>query len=222
MKYATLFLVMAAGWLTLAIQYGGWAWALLWPTVSFALVGAAYAGAGVWMFGKRANGSMHPLALTVLLPFLLFTWTLWHLQRLTTRRPPNGQPAPGVWIGRRPLFGELPDPTATVIDLTAEFRVARGLCQGGRYRCLPMLDASVPELSAMKSLISDLAAAPGSLYIHCAQGHGRSAMIVAALLIARGHASSADDALSQLRSVRPRVRLNARQRALLDRWIASR
>ncbi|MFP2931679.1 tyrosine-protein phosphatase, partial [Pyxidicoccus sp. 3LG] len=39
---------------------------------------------------------------------------------------------------------------------------------------------------------------PGPLYVHCAQGHGRTGMIAAALLVARGDAADAATALARV------------------------
>jgi hypothetical protein len=56
----------------------------------------------------------------------------------------------------------------------------------------------------------------GTIYIHCAQGRGRSAALAAALLIARGMAANVDEAEAALSRARPSVRLNSAQRA----WVA--
>ena len=58
--------------------------------------------------------------------------------------------------------------------------------------------------------------------IHCAHGHGRSATILCAILIANGQASTIAEAEKILKSERPRVRLNTRQRAALTEWFNTR
>lgn len=56
------------------------------------------------------------------------------------------------------------------------------------------------------------------IMVHCAHGHGRSAALLCAILLATGEASSVGHAEQILKAVRPRVRLNPRQKAALASW----
>jgi protein-tyrosine phosphatase len=57
------------------------------------------------------------------------------------------------------------------------------------------------------------------VYVHCANGHGRSAVLAAARMLAGGGGGgTVDGAVDAVRAARPRVRLNARQRAAVDAW----
>jgi protein-tyrosine phosphatase len=217
MKYPLLFGTMAVAWLLIAVLRGGWWWIAAWPALSFALVACAYGGAGVGVFGKQPDGRMAWWALILLLPFLLMTWSVWHLQHLFDRNR-RCQIQPGVWIGRRPLLGDLPGDVQLIVDCTAEFRLAPGISPDRQYVNLPMLDHSVPTLAAFGQLIESLSTRPETMYIHCAQGHGRSALVAAAVLLARGDATSIDGAMEQIRCVRSRVKLGVTQRALLEAW----
>ena len=58
--------------------------------------------------------------------------------------------------------------------------------------------------------------------IHCAHGHGRSATVLAAILIANGQAASIAEAEAIMKKARPRVRLNTRQKATLTEWFQRR
>jgi protein-tyrosine phosphatase len=58
--------------------------------------------------------------------------------------------------------------------------------------------------------------------IHCAHGHGRSATLLAAVLIADGAAEGVAEAEAAMRAVRPRVKLNRRQQASLVTWLEAR
>src|SRR5438046_497691 len=72
--------------------------------------------------------------------------------------------------------------------------------------------ASVPEARAFLHVVQTILASSQPVYIHCAQGHGRSAIVVAAVLIAKGLASDVESAERLIRERRPSVKLNRRQR----------
>lgn len=57
-----------------------------------------------------------------------------------------------------------------------------------------------------------------TLFVHCAHGHGRSATVLGAVLIALGEVETIDEAVKMMQKSRPRVRLNNRQRASLNAW----
>ena len=60
-----------------------------------------------------------------------------------------------------------------------------------------------------EAVLDQLADAEGPLYVHCAAGHGRSAMLAATLLVRRGHAEDVDAAVALMQRARPGVRLLA-------------
>ena len=64
------------------------------------------------------------------------------------------------------------------------------------------------------------AAAGRAVLVHCAHGHGRSATVLGAILIAQGLAPGAAEAEALMKVQRPRVRLNRRQKAALQEWAA--
>lgn len=65
-------------------------------------------------------------------------------------------------------------------------------------------------------------AAGRPVLVHCAHGHGRSATVLGAILIAEGLAEGAADAEALMKAQRPRVRLNRRQKAALKAWASMR
>jgi protein-tyrosine phosphatase len=214
--YAIAFAAIGGGCLALAAVRGGGWWLAAWPGVSFLIVAAAYARGGPRWFGKTAAGRFPIWAWLLLGPFLLFTWSTWHAFRLLSREPAGHEVAPGVWVGRRAGAHELPPDTRLVVDLTCEFWVPRGVGSNGRtYVCAPTLDGTAPDDASVKQLLARVHAESGTLYIHCAQGRGRSAALAAALLIARGVAADVNEAEAVLRKARPVVRLNGDQR----RWV---
>ena len=60
------------------------------------------------------------------------------------------------------------------------------------------------------------------VYVHCAHGHGRSTVVLCAALVAAGHANSFEEAFQEVRALRPRVKLNFRQRKTLVEWAERR
>jgi protein-tyrosine phosphatase len=127
--------------------------------------------------------------------------------------------APRIWVGRRAGAWELPPDTRLVVDLTCEMWCPRGVGDDRRYVCLPTLDGTAPGPAALEALLRHARDETGVIYIHCAQGRGRSAALAAALLIARGTAADVDQAEATLRKARPSVRLNPAQRAWVARLI---
>jgi hypothetical protein len=216
MKYPLVFATAAGLLAFLAVQLGGPWWLLLWPAASFGTVALAYAGAGARLFGKQPDGRMRPGAVLVLLPYLLLTWATWHLARKLSREPAYAEVVPGLFVGRRLLPGELPVGTGAVLDLTSEFIEPAGIRTACRYVSLPILDASTLPVDRVVPVLRDLAALRTPLYVHCAQGHGRTGMLAAALLLARGEAPDARAALALVQRARPGVRLSPAQAQALE------
>ena len=222
MKYAATFFLMGCCWLVVAAANGGWYWLLAWPAVSFLLVALAYATSNPALLGKQPAGGIRIGSALLLLPYFALTWATWHVVRLGSRGGAGHEVAPGVYVGRRPYLRELPPDTRLVVDMTGEFVAARGIRLGpGRsYLCVPTLDGSAPPESALRTISDAIATVRekgGSVYIHCAQGRGRSAAVAAAVLIAKGLAADVDEAERLMTKARPVVRLNAAQRAWVKR-----
>ena len=176
--------------------------------LSFILVGAAYGRVGPRLFGKRPNGTIPALVVVLLFPFLLFTWSVWRLLVLTSREPGYAELTSNLVIGRRLLAHELPDDVDTVVDLTAEFIEPRAIRQSVAYRAFPILDADSPDPTELYDLANELRNMEGRIYLHCAQGHGRTALVAAMYLIVSQHVQSVEDAITAVQSVRPKARLN--------------
>jgi len=86
---------------------------------------------------------------------------------------------------------------------------------GRRYLCVPCLDAAAPERGAFQRAVEAVAFCRGGIYVHCALGHGRSATLVIAALLARGAASSVSEAEILVKKARPGIGISPAQRALL-------
>jgi protein-tyrosine phosphatase len=105
------------------------------------------------------------------------------------------------------------------MDLTAEFSETKGV-RNLRYGGFFLMDARPGTLESLERSMAwiDEARLRGPVLVHCALGHGRSAMVVAAYLIHIGEAHDAESALEQVRQRRPGIELRSDQVRLLTRF----
>ena len=210
MKYGIVFSIIAVLFGVAAVRYSGWMLLLFWPAISFSAVAAGYFYFGPRIYGKSSNGRLALINQVLLLPFLLMLWAVWYAVRLFRREHAYNQITDKVFIGRRLLSFELPSFIDHVIDLTCEFNEPRSL-RDSSYRSFPILDGFAPsttELSTWAECVADLS---GNIYIHCAEGHGRSGLFAAVLLLYAGDVHTVDEAVQLIQSKRPRVRLGGTQ-----------
>lgn len=202
----------AAGTILLGggLYSGGVSLIALWPGVNFLILAVIYGMDRPRWLGKRDDGRMDPAHVIVLFPFFGFIWTMWRIFSAITPEPASHEVAPGLHLGRRPLPGQLPAGVTLVVDLTAEFPSYRA--QGVEVIGAWSLDAKAPPAVDLDRVVDHAARHPGGVLIHCAAGHGRSALVAALVLIRRGLAVGLDSAERALKAVRPAVRLHGAQR----------
>jgi len=222
MKYALILGGLGAGLIFVGLTWLPAGVLAVWLGMSFLVVAAGYAGMGPRVFGKQPDGSVRPLSAMVLFPYRLLTEGLWQLHRRVSREPAAQEIVPGLWLGRRPVPQELPPSIGLLVDLAAEFPRACRSLSNCEYLALSCLDAAAPEGAAFRVAVRRIATHPGPVYVHCALGHGRSATVVAAVLIARGLVSDPVEAEERVRSVRVGIGLNACQRSLLQQYCSER
>lgn len=216
MRFGLMQIALGVALLAAAGALGGPAWLLAWPGWSVLIVGAAYLGYGPRVFGKRPDGRLRIVHVVLLLPYYAVAWSLWQLKSRLREERPWDEVAPGILVGRRPLDdAEMPDDAAVVVDLTSEFPRSPATQGVARYECVPTLDTAAPDADAFRALLDRLGEDEGPIFVHCAMGHGRSATVAAALMIRRGLATDADDAIRRMTAARPLVYLHAVQRAAL-------
>jgi protein-tyrosine phosphatase len=115
------------------------------------------------------------------------------------------------------LAGEIHEVFENYVDLTSEFIEPLPIRCGASYCSFPILDGMAPSPKSLHDVILDLR--PGRTFVHCAQGHGRTGLFAAALLISRGQASSVEEGLMLLTEARPSLRLNQTQLACLQKYV---
>ncbi|MFT3921168.1 MAG: protein-tyrosine phosphatase family protein [Myxococcales bacterium] len=209
---AVLFLCVAVLFGALTGFVGGLTWILVWPAFSLVIVAYGYLVAGPAVLGKQADGTLYWPHALLLMPYFSAAECAWYLVRVLGREDPWHEVARGLYLGRRVQHWELPARVGLVLDMTAEFVEPIEVRSDRVYVCVPALDASVPSVEALVSGIERVASFEGNIYVHCAAGHGRSAMAMAVLLVARGIAQDLDHAVDLMRQARPRVKLRTTQR----------
>jgi len=215
MQYGIFFLTVAFLCAIYASMYGNLAFIFIWPAFSLGCVGFAYLSSKVELFGKQSNGSINLLSIIALLPYFLCVWSLWHLLRFFKNESAYDQLLPNILIGRRLLPREIPPKVTMLLDLTCEFPEPAKLRENRSYLSLPILDSSVPQLENLIQTLNVLAKHQGTIYIHCAEGHGRTGLIAAAFLINIGVVNDAEAAVKIVQEKRPGVHLCAEQTKML-------
>lgn len=203
-RYAVLFALLALSCAALALM-GRVSLLFGWCAITFAVLAVAYAAQRPGLFGKLRPWRL--LATLALLPYHLLMHLSWRLA-IRGGSPAASRIAPGLWLGRWPLRGCLPPGVERIVDLTAEMPIPPHAARID-YRCLPTLDKTAPDIAAGVALVDALSADPRPTLVHCAMGHGRSPVIVIALLMRQGQ--TFDAALAQVQRLRPAARLSPAQ-----------
>ena len=193
------------------IRNGGWLLLLLWPAANCFCIGVSYVVKFPQLFGKRANGLLNPFSTFILLPYLSYLWLVWHALRLTQSENAHDELDERFTIGRRLLHAEMPSDIQNVIDLTCEFNEPRKIASQFNYLSFPILDATAPSSVDLQSFVQKIDSLDGKSYIHCAQGHGRTGLVMAAILLNHHPELTVDDAIKKIKSVRPALRCNSEQ-----------
>ncbi|WP_454726108.1 MULTISPECIES: phosphatase PAP2/dual specificity phosphatase family protein [Cupriavidus] len=189
-----------------------------WLALALGCVAAIYRQGLPARFQKGPDGSMPMAARWVLAPYQLgaFANSRWW----TRRRPRASEIAPGVWVGRFPGAVELRGLGAdAVLDLTAE--LPRLVPAAVAYRCVPVLDLTVPPPAQLDEAVAILDAWHSQgrkVLVCCALGYSRSALVAAAWLATR----AAGEPLALLRERRPQVVLGPDSVAALAEFIGRR
>lgn len=181
---------------------------LVWFGLAMLAVGASYGFPQHISIFRKSQGRLDIVRKLFLLPYLVPFYSIWHLLRLTLPEPPFAEVAPGFFIGRRLLLREYP-PIKTLVDLTAE--LDEQIPSNADLFAFPILDGAPAPPAVLKEMARKIASSPMPIYLHCAQGHGRTSMVAAAVLIELGVVQSVPEALERIRMVRPGAKPNAIQ-----------
>ncbi|CAN5120795.1 hypothetical protein BH11MYX1_BH11MYX1_38910 [soil metagenome] len=216
-----MFLVIAAvlAYVALAMRDQPLAWVAGWLAVVLFAGWVVYLVSAPDAFMKRRDGTLPWYAWLVWAPLFIWQWIGHEFVRAFQKEPVANEVAPGVWVGRRPRARELPPGIAIVVDLCAEMAVAPGVKNGRAYLTIPTLAERAPTQAQVTAAVDQVLATGGPAFIHCAFGHGRSATVAAAVLVRRGD-NTLEDVEARMKAIRPRIGLNAHQRAALAEAMA--
>lgn len=196
---------------------------LLWPAAALAIVGAAYAGLGTAVFLKF-GGELSLCSRLALAPYFIGAYLSFRLYAY--KQQAYHEVIPGLIISRKLTDDEAKQAISrgvtAVVDLTAEFAEAKS------FRALPcfnmqILDLTPPSVQQLRQTVEFISAhhPTGTVLVHCTLGYSRSACVIAAHLMASGHACSVSDAIEKIRKVRPSIVLKARSLAILEAYSRS-
>jgi len=218
MRYSVTLSVLGIILIVAGAIHRGWLIPAFWLGGNFLALGIAHGTGAPRVFGKRPDGSLARWGWLLFLPLLVFTNAVWQLSRLLTREPAHNSVTENLVVGRRLLPSELPRDFDNYVDLTAEFAEPRAVRSRPGYLCFPILDGGVPKPEALREAISRMR--PGTTFVHCAQGHGRTGLFALAVLLTTGVARDIDEGLQKLQSARPGIRLNRDQRRCIEQFAA--
>ncbi|WPT13647.1 YnbD [Picochlorum sp. SENEW3] len=190
-----------------------------------------------WMLGKRTrDGSIDPVRWILTMPYHVLLQLKLYIERLSGEENQYDMIMDGLYLGSWPAHvGLLPtddDIKLGVIDVTCELPCrVREVCDG--YHLIPVWDTHSPTPEMIQQAVEWAMDFMGRmddnsvrrkndtrrLFVHCAHGHGRSATVLGAILIALNEEDSAESVVKLMKRGRPRVRLNSRQLAGLQAWI---
>jgi len=197
-----------------------WGWWLLWPAVSTGLAAAGYFNLGPGVYGKQ-DGRLLLSTRVVMGPLLAAQFLSYLYYRPQCRR--SDAVNERVWIGRRLTNGEAAEAVrggvVAAVDLTDAFSEAR-VFREIPHLAMPILDLTAPSTAQLDEAVAFINEhnQRGIVYVHCKIGYSRSAAVVGAWLLASGRASTVDEALQHLRSVRPTIIIRPEAEMALRRF----
>jgi protein-tyrosine phosphatase/membrane-associated phospholipid phosphatase len=199
-----------------------WPWGsiFVWPAAACLLAAAACFGLGPGIY-RKVEGRLTLSTRLLLAPLLVGqNLSLWYYRRQCRAWD---EATCHVWIGRKLSDREAAEAVrkgvSAVLDLTAEFSEAAPFLTT-RYLNVPILDLTAPTPEQLQQCVAFLSenAARETVYVHCKIGYSRSAAVVGAYLLASGAVSSAHEAMTRLRAVRPSIVIRPEAADALNRF----
>jgi len=211
MKYAifffNMFLIMCY---FIFISNSNSKYILIWFAINFLIFSIAYyLNKPSMILGKNINGDCKKLLMIINFPWLLFTQIIFRIQLFFIKEDfSNRINNTNIWISRRPLKDDNLDKFNLIIDLTAEF--TKDL-NAKNYICFPNLDAHWLRNTGK----IDKKLKKSNILVHCANGHGRSSIFIALLMVKWNYAINTKQALKIIKASRKFAIPNSSQ----NKWL---
>ena len=207
-----LFLTLYTTWLLLTLV-SPLKYLLLWLIVNLIVMTTAYAlNNPKFILAKKEDGSVNYFLLLINLPWLLFSWFVFYVQMLMSRENRVDEVVnSSIFIASKSARNFDYSSYDVVVDLTAEFLKAK--VGGATYISYANLDGM-----PLSKLYEDVSIFQNKkVLVHCANGHGRSALFVAKLLKDLGKVESYEEGLLRVKQSRPLAVPNGGQIKLLGK-----
>jgi protein-tyrosine phosphatase len=194
-----------------------WRWVAAWIAIACFLAAGAYALNRPDLFGKRSGRLSAGRALPVLPYLVAFRIACW-VMRTWRRTPCVSEVEPDLWVGGRVAPHQVPRGAEVVVDLTCEFSAPAAIRRLPGYRSHPVLDGSYPrDEERFLALLDELAKSDAGVLVHCESGRGRAPTAAVLVLLWRGRARDAEEAIAMVRRGRPWTKLTATDLAFIER-----
>jgi predicted protein tyrosine phosphatase len=194
--------------------------------IAFLAVAVAYTFSWPGLIGKKRAGGLLTSSYALFWPFHFLNYLSLTMFRWSRQSAPFSEIFPGLYLGGRLTSRDARRlcelNISAVLDLTCEFSEIHCLRTTSAYLCIPLLDRTAPSPAELEAAIRFIReqSQGGSVYVHCALGHGRSATVMLAYLLATRKFTNVEEALAHVQSKRPRVRLNRSQLRALQQFTA--
>ncbi len=192
--------------------------------VSFFVIAALYLCRPKLSFFKSGNGRIKLFSWLLFSPYFLLARLSLLLHSKITKESSINKIQDKLYLGRFHWSFEVDEldriNTVAVLDLTWEFSAPQKMVNNRAYLNVAVLDGAAPTIAQLQEATAWLSkqVKNGSVFIHCALGHSRSAMTLAAYLLKMNQLLSPDEAINLIVSIRKSVKLNDEQYSALQAY----
>ena len=194
----------------------------------------AFIGVGVafWLekprfFLKKSSGSRSFISYLLFWPYFTLNALVLSLFRVFSQENAFDEIIPNLYLGCQLGILDYPQFTAqkikSTLDLTCEFSEVGFIRYNKNYLCIPLIDTKAPTLYQLNEAVTWIMTQleEGAVFVHCALGHGRSATVIAALLLKRGIVNDPKQAIEFIKTKRAKVNLHPKQLNVLMQFAQS-